>query len=141
MKTQKLGKLSIRDDKQHRVVILQLETNKARHTLGVQLALDGNWDTELEYLLSVTSNWKVRMAASRLSQADATFSLKNVIMQKLCYPLVTTTFSLQQCAQIMAPILQQCLPKAGMVRTFPRDLAHRPLNYGGLEIPISTRNK
>jgi len=36
--------------------------------------------------------------------------------------------------QIMAPILRQGLPKAGVVCTFPRDLAHGPLDYGGLEI-------
>jgi len=56
-------------------------------------------------------------------------------MRKLAYPLVTTTFSRQQYYLIMAPILQQGLPKAGVVRTFPRALAHGPLEYSGLEIP------
>jgi len=74
------------------------------------------------------------MVASRLSPEDATFSLKHVIMQKLAYPLVTTTLSQQQCYQIMAPILQQGLSKVGVVRTFPRALAHGPLEYGSLEI-------
>jgi len=134
-KHQKLGELSIKDDQQHQVAIPRLETNKAQRTLGVCLAPDGNWNTKLEYLMSVTSDWKVWMAASCLSPTNATFSLKNVIMQKLCYPLVTTTFSLQQCSQIMAPILQQGLPKAGVVHTFPRDLTHGPLDYEGLEIP------
>jgi len=35
----------------------------------------------------------------------------------------------------MAPILQQGLPKAGVVQTFPQALAHSPLEYGSLEIP------
>jgi len=134
-KHQKLGELSIKDDLQHWVMIPWLETNKARHTLGVCLAPDGNWDTKLEYLMLVTSDWKIWMVVSHLSPTNVTFSLKNVIMQKICYPLVTMTFSPQQCFQIMAPILQQGLPKAGMVCTFPRDLAHGPLDYRGLEIP------
>ncbi len=75
------------------------------------------------------------MAAARLTQSDATFSLKNVVLRKLNYPLVTTTFSCQQCDQIMSPILQQGLPKAGVIRTFPRALVHGPLDYGGLDIP------
>jgi len=75
------------------------------------------------------------MAASHLSPIDMTFSLKNVIMWKLCYPLVTMTFSLQQCQQIMAPILQLGLPKVGAVHTFPCAIAHGPLDFGGLEIP------
>jgi len=35
----------------------------------------------------------------------------------------------------MLPILQQGLPKAGVIRTFPRVLAHGPLDYRGLDIP------
>jgi len=117
--TQSPRALAIKDDSQQRVPIPHLETHEAQRTLGVHLAPDGNWDTEGNYLLSVTSDWKTRMAASRLSPADATFSLKHVIMQKLAYLLVTTTFSQHQCYQIMAPILQQGQPKAGVVQTFP----------------------
>jgi len=75
------------------------------------------------------------MAASCLNPTDATFSLKNVVLHKLCYPLVTTTLSPQQCHQIMAPILQQGLPKAGDMCMFLLALAHGPLDYGDLEIP------
>jgi len=56
---------------------------------------DGNWETEVNYLLSVMADWKVRMAASRLNHKDVMFSLKNVVLQKLAYPLMTTTFSHQ----------------------------------------------
>jgi len=75
------------------------------------------------------------MAVGRLNVTDATFSLKNVVLRKLCYPLTTTTFTKQQCQQIMTPILIQGLPKAGVVRTFPRALVHGPLEYGRLNIP------
>jgi len=75
------------------------------------------------------------MAASKLNPTDSTFSLQNVILRKLVYPLVTTTLMEQQCHQIMVPILQHGLPKAGVICTFPRALAHGPLMYGGLAIP------
>jgi len=75
------------------------------------------------------------MAAAHLPSTDAIFSLKNVVFRQLCYPLVTTTFTRHQSQQIMAPILQQGLPKAGVVRTFPHVLVHGPLDYGGLDIP------
>jgi len=75
------------------------------------------------------------MAAAKLTPTDATFSLKNVILQKLHYPLVATTFSCKQCNKIMSPILQQGLPQAGVIRTFPRALALGPMAYGGLDIP------
>jgi len=129
------GSLSIRDDSQNRVSIPRLEPSEARRTLGVRLAPDGNWTAEVAYLHSIAQDWQVKMAASKLSSHDAMFSLKNVVLRKLHYPLTTTTFTPQQCLQIMTPILKQGLPKAGVVRTFPRALAHGPLQYGGLDIP------
>jgi len=132
---QKPGELSIKDDSQQQVTIPQLEAHKAHCTLGIRLAPDRNWETVVNYLPLGTSDWKTQMAASLLSSADATFSLKHVIMRKLAYPLVTTTFLRHQYHQIMAPILQQGLPKAGVVQTFPRALAHGPLEYSSLEIP------
>jgi len=64
-KSQHPGELAINNENKHQVTIPRLETNKARRTLGVQIAPDGNWETELQYLILVTSNWKVRMAAAR----------------------------------------------------------------------------
>jgi len=133
--TQFPGEVNIYDDSLHRVPIPRLEPFEARRTLGVRLAPDGNWDTEVEYLKSIAVDWKVKMAASKLSWEEALFSLKNVVLRKLHYPLVTTTLNPQQCHQITSPLLQQGLPKAGVIRTFPRALAHGPLEYGGLDIP------
>ena len=42
----------------------------------------------MDYLLSVTLDWKVHMVVSCLSHMDAMFSLKNVDLHKLAYPLV-----------------------------------------------------
>jgi len=64
---------------------------------------------------------------------NATFSLKHVVLWKLMYPLTTTTFSCQQCHQIMAPLLQENLAQAGIVWTYPWALVHGPLQYSGLE--------
>ena len=129
------GELTINDDLLHRVRIPRLHTSEARRTLGVRLAPDGNWEAEVQYLLSIATDWKVKMAASRLSWEEALFSLKHVVLRKLHYPLTTTTLSPQQCHLITSPLLQQGLPKAGVIRTFPRALAHGPLEYGGLDIP------
>jgi len=77
------------------VQILRLETHKAQCTLGVHLAPDGNWETEVEYLMSVTLDWKVCIAAAKLNQTNTTFSLQHVLLQKLVYPLVMTMFTKQ----------------------------------------------
>jgi len=63
------------------------------------------------------------------SMTNAAFSLKNVVLWKLNYPLVMTTLSWLQCQKIMAPLLQQGLPKAGVVRSFPQAIVHGLLEY------------
>jgi len=35
----------------------------------------------------------------------------------------------------MAPLLQQGLPKVGVVHSFPQVVVHGPLEYGGLDTP------
>jgi len=85
--------------------------------------------------MSVTLDWKVHIVAAKLNQTDATFSLQHILLRKLIYPLVTTTFTKQQCYQIMLPVLFNGLPKMRVIHTFPWALVHGPLQYGGLETP------
>ncbi len=63
------------------------------------------------------------------------FSLRNVLLRKLVYPLPATTFTKEQCQTIMSPILAQGLPLAGFIRTFPHALTHGPLKFCGINIP------
>jgi len=58
-KHQEPKEIQIKDEHQHRVAIPCLELHEARHTLGVHLAMDCNWDMEYNYLLLVTLDWKV----------------------------------------------------------------------------------
>ena len=46
-----------------------------------------------------------------------------------------TTLTQADCDYITSPILQQCLPRMGIVRSFPRTLVHSHSQYQGLEIP------
>jgi len=48
------------------VTIPHIETNKARHTLGVWLAPDGNNETEYQYLLGLTNIWKSHMIMAKI---------------------------------------------------------------------------
>jgi len=79
--------------------------------------------------------WHDKMACSWLYQHEATFSLWQVIFQKLNYPLLATTFNPEQCKSIMALILKCSLPSARIVRTYPCPLVHGPSQYTGLNIP------
>jgi len=75
------------------------------------------------------------MAVAKITHAAAELGLRQVILQKLEYPLVATMFTLQQCRQTMQPILSAGLPAVGIVCTFLRAIVHGPWQWGGLNIP------
>jgi len=128
------GSIPILDTDHCQVTIQCLEPSEACRTLGIQLAPDGNMTTELTYLLDIAKDWQQKMKISKLDQMESIFSLQNVLLRKLVYPLLATTFMQEQC-QLMSPILAQGLPLAGFVRTFPHALAHGPLKFCGINIP------
>jgi len=115
--------------------ILRLEVTEARRTLGIRLAPDGNSLEEFHYLKNTALEWKTKMEKARLTHTDALFSLRSSIMRKMAYPLAVTTFTENQCQELMKPILNVGLPKIGCNRLMPRALVHGPLGYGGLNIP------
>jgi len=65
----------------------------------------------------------------------ADFGIWQVLMPKLRYPLVATTFSKAECQGIMQPVLQGGLPALGVNRNFPRAVAQGPVTYQGLNLP------
>ncbi|CAJ1970235.1 unnamed protein product [Cylindrotheca closterium] len=56
-------------------------------------------------------------------------------MKQLEYPIALTTLDAQQWTDIMSPVLQVRLLKAGVCRDFPRDVVFAPLSYQGLGLP------
>jgi len=115
-------------------LIPQLQPSEACRTLGICLALDGNNKDELQYLLEVAKGWQTLMSAAIVTHAAVEFGLRQVILRKLEYPLVATTFTLNECNKLMSPILSAGLPAAGFTRTFPRAIVHGPWQWGGLNI-------
>jgi len=127
--------ISILDTDCWQVHIQRLKPSEARRTLGIRLAPDGNMSTELTYLLDMAKEWQCKMKNSKLGRSESNFSLWQVLLQKLIYPLPATTFTPQQCQTIMSPILAQGLPLAGFVWTFPHNLAYGPFKFCGINIP------
>jgi len=70
-----------------------------------------------------------------LNQANAKFSLQQVLVPKLLYPLTTTNFLEEQFYTILKPILASALPAMGINQHFPQAVAHGPRSHQGLEIP------
>jgi len=99
------------------------------------LAPDGNSEAEYVHLREEALQWKNQMISANLPWAAADFGIRQVLLPKLCYPLVAMTFTEAQCQGIMKPVLQQGLLALGVNRNFPRSIAHGPVTYQGLNLP------
>jgi len=128
------GQISIDHPKGH-IVIPWLEPDKARRTLGMRIAPDGNDAAEAQYLTEVAAAWGNHMARAHLTRTEAEFSLQQVLAPKLNYPLIATNFDEQQCHEILKPALGQALPAMGLNRHFPQAVTHGPRSHHGLDVP------
>jgi len=90
------GQLSV-NQQTGKIIITQLEPNKVRRMLGVHIALDENHEEEAIYLTRVMTEWANHMSQAHLSWTEAEFSLCQVLVPKLMYPLIATNFSEGQC--------------------------------------------
>jgi len=75
------------------------------------------------------------MEKARLTHTDAMFSLYSSILRKLAYPLAVTTFTEDQCNELMKLVLSVGLPKIGCIRLMPWVVVHGLLEKAGLNIP------
>ena len=113
----------------------QLEPWEAERTLGVRLAPDGNMLAQASYMVQQAVEWSDKIRVGSFNRALMSQALVTTIMKSLEYVLPATTLSKTQCDQIMAPILKYCLPRIGVVRSFPRALVHAVPTYHGLNLP------
>jgi len=70
-----------------------------------------------------------------LSRAEAEFSLCQVLLPKLTYPLIATNLTESQCSAILQPALIKAFLSMGINHHFPRAVAHGPRSHHGLDIP------
>jgi hypothetical protein len=129
------GRLQLRDHDGVLHDVRQLEPNKAERTLGVYIAPNGSMKTQFEHMKKQAITWCDKLRTGQLSRHLVTQAMVSTILKSLEYPLPVTTLSSNQCAEIMSPILQQCLPQMGVVRTLSHKLVYASSKFLGLQIP------
>ena len=113
----------------------RLEPDDSERTLGVMLAPLENHKAHEDQLITKAKEWSEQLRPHLLHKYDVLPLIRSTIMKKLEYPMALTTLDARQWTDIMSPVLQVCLPKAGVCRNFPRAVVFAPLNYQGLGIP------
>jgi hypothetical protein len=107
------------------------EPKVATETLGVWQAMDGNNQRQIAQLRKKTDDFAECMRTGFLSKNDAWYAITTTIMKTLEYPMTATTIRKKDWECIMIPVLAAGLPRAGLARTFPRDILFGPTTVQG----------
>jgi hypothetical protein len=128
------GELNILDTTGTRVTLDRYEPQEATETFGVWQAMDGNNVKQIKQLWLKTEAFADCMRTGYLRKNDAWYAIKTTIMNTLEYCMTATTIKKKEWEYIMAPVLAVGLPRAGLARTFPRDVINGPAQIQGFDI-------
>jgi hypothetical protein len=117
-----------------RVTLTRYDPHVAKETLGVLQAMDGNNHAEILHLRQKADSFADSMRTGFLSKNDAWYALTATILKTLEYPMAAITLTEKDWNFIMAPILTSGLPRAGIDRSFPRDILYGPTSLQGFGI-------
>ena len=110
-----------------------LSPSEGRCTLGVVLAPDGGHTDAIKYLKKKSETWAAYIKTGHISRLDAWQALDTTIVKTLRYPMPALCLTEKECNQIMSPVLQACLPKSSLARTYPHAVLYGPKEEGGLD--------
>jgi len=88
----------------------RLKPHEAERSLGIRIAPDGNHTAELQFLKEQTLFWASQIQQSKTPCHITWLNFKTVLMKKIEYPLMATTFSQKDCDTILQPALHAVLP-------------------------------
>ena len=102
--------------------------------LGVSLAPDGNHSQELNTLKKKMAKFAELIRVGHVNRYEAWLSLTMMTLKSLEYSIPAMTFSKEEYRQIMTPVLNHFLPKAGVNRNIPRDILYALAEIQGFDL-------
>jgi hypothetical protein len=96
--------------------------------------MDGNNVAETKKLREKAEEFADCIRTGFVTQNEAWYALNAAIMKTFEYRMEAITLTKLQWDYIMSPVLMATLPRAGIVRTFPRNIVYAPMDYCGLGI-------
>jgi hypothetical protein len=128
------GEITIRGVDGLRVTLERLEPSEARETLGVYIAMDGNWREEIKALLEKTSTFADQMRVGFIKPNDAWYAFNTTIMKTLEYPMEATCIDKNGWDKIMKPMVGVVLQRSRIAKNLPRDVFYSSYQFQGLSV-------
>jgi len=97
-----------------RVTLQRLESNQAEQMLGVCLAANGNMRVEYDFHISQAQTWAAQVATYKANTIIQWLNFQLVLIPKIAYSLMMTTFTKEECKNILRPAILQLLKAIGI---------------------------
>jgi hypothetical protein len=114
------------------VNVPQLDAALAYKYLGVQIAFDGNMETQKQALREKCQQFQNIFAQSHLSQSIMQHCYQTVFSPAIRYVFPATSLDSSFLDNVQCPIICLVLAKMGFNHHMPQEVALAPLHFGGL---------
>ncbi len=115
-----------------RVELQNIPVSKTQTMLGVDLSPNGDNKMQIEILKKKMNTMAEKIRTANLNHNETWTALTTMAMKTLEYPLPASTFTEQELASIVWPLLKTYLPKSGINRHISRKVLFGPISVGGL---------
>ena len=116
------------------IAIIRLPLSQASRILGVHLAPDGNFSTQLRILKNKANEFSIRLRSPRLTPQDIHTFHRTMYSPSMKFVLPTLAVDEEELAPIQTNILSAMLQKMGYSSKLPTAIRHGPTSLGGLDL-------
>ena len=108
------GAFTLTDSNGSRHPLQRYDPAHAEKTLGAYISMDGNEDSQFQYLKDICVDFGAQMKASTCTKNEAIYTFTSCLLPKLEYAAPVTNLTKAQWDKILAPALVPTLHKAGV---------------------------
>jgi hypothetical protein len=112
-------------------MLLRLEPQDARKSLGIMMVMDGSHLAQIEFLPQKAVDFADHIPLITLEKNDVWQALTSIFMWIIEYLMLAVTINERQWDYIMALITMHILPKSGLVQRFPHVVLYAPTKFQG----------
>jgi len=112
--------------------LIRNQPHKAVRLLGVHIAADGNYATELSILKHRQEQYSDFLNRTPLTRREARVIYRQGYLPKVSYPLPATNIPPDKIYQMQLRVTAQFLNKMGYPKHLPRAVVYAPIEVGGL---------
>jgi hypothetical protein len=114
--------------------LIQKESSESHKTLGTYKCLYGKETDHIQYLTTKSDNYATKISNSQLNRKQSRLAYNTTYLPAMTYSLLPMNLNEKTLDAIQCKATTQFTRKFGFEMTFPKDIVHSPLSFGGLGV-------